>query len=291
LPGSGASCGRTRCTASGACALLSSFPERAQAAFWVAEEDQLVAWCFAHRRWHRATDKGYVWLGVLSEARGRGLGSALWESAERHLDAIGVARINADVVGDDAGARFLEQRGFAPVRTVVISAVDPRRIDAAELAEQRAAAELAGYRLVPYAEVEVHALFELELALSADEPGEEEPRQLTFEEWRADLFEAPDLTQEGSFAVLSGEAPVAYAALSVDPDTRRGRNEGTATTAPHRGRGLAGLAKLAQLRWAAENGIERIVTDNDERNAPMLAINRRLGYEPFTERRGYLKEL
>ena len=29
----------------------------------------------------------------------------------------------------------------------------------------------------------------------------------------------------------------------------------------------------------------------DERNAPMLAINRRLGYEPFTERRGYLKEL
>jgi RimJ/RimL family protein N-acetyltransferase len=49
--------------------------------------------------------------------------------------------------------------------------------------------------------------------------------------------------------------------------------------------------KLAQLGWAAENGIERIVTDNDERNAPMLAINRRLGYEPFTERRGYLKEL
>jgi hypothetical protein len=26
------------------------------------------------------------------------------------------------------------------------------------------------------------------------------------------------------------------------------------------------------------------VTDNDERNAPMLAINRRLGYEPFAVR-------
>ena len=84
---------------------------------------------------------------------------------------------------------------------------------------------------------------------------------------------------------------MAYAALSTDPHTRRGRNEGTATAARHRGRGLATLAKLAQLRWAAENGIERIVTDNDERNAPMLATNSRLGYEPFTERRGYLKEL
>ncbi|MFL5923875.1 MAG: GNAT family N-acetyltransferase [Gaiellaceae bacterium] len=55
--------------------LLTSFPERAQGAFWVAEKDgAVVAWCLAHRRWHRATDNGYVWLGVLAAARGRGLG-------------------------------------------------------------------------------------------------------------------------------------------------------------------------------------------------------------------------
>jgi GNAT superfamily N-acetyltransferase len=271
--------------------LLGSFPERAQAAFWVAEDDDVVAWCFAHRRWHRATDNGYVWLGVLPAARGRGVGTALWQLAEEHVEAIGVARVNADVVGDEAGARFLERRGFAPVRVVVISAVDPRRVDGDELSGRREAAERTGYRLVPYAEVDVHALFKLELALSADEPGEEEPRQLSFEEWRQDLFEGPDMTQEGSYVVVSAEGPVAYSALSVDPTTSRGRNEGTATAAAHRGRGLATLAKLAQLRWAAANGIEQVVTDNDERNAPMLAINRRLGYEPFTERRGYLKEL
>jgi hypothetical protein len=50
---------------------VGSFPERARAAFWVAEDDGVVAWCFAHRRWHRATDNGYVWLGVLAAARGR----------------------------------------------------------------------------------------------------------------------------------------------------------------------------------------------------------------------------
>ena len=59
----------------------------------------------------------------------------------------------------------------------------------------------------------------------------------------------------------------------------------------HRGRGLATLAKLAQLRWAAEHGIERIITDNDEHNVPMLAVNRRLGYAPFVDRRGYVREL
>jgi RimJ/RimL family protein N-acetyltransferase len=271
--------------------LLDSFPERAQRGSWVAEDGGVVGWCFAHRRWHRATDNGYVWLGVLPEVRGRGLGRALWDAAERHLDAIGVARVNADAVGDEAGERFLGRRGFALVRTVVISAVDPRRIDAAELSEERAGARREGYRLVPYAEVDVDALYALELALSADEPGENEPRQLSFEEWRRDLFDGPDMTLAGSFAVVADDGPVAYAALSVDPSTRRGRNEGTATAAAHRDRGLATLAKLAQLRWAAENGIERVVTDNDERNAPMLAVNRRLGYTPFTERRGYLKEL
>ena len=100
-----------------------------------------------------------------------------------------------------------------------------------------------------------------------------------------------DLTQDGSYAVVSAAEPVAYAALAVDASTGRGRNEGAATAAAHRRRGLATLAKLAQLRWAAANGFEQVVTDNDERNAPMLAVNRRLGYEPFTERRGYLKEL
>lgn len=34
-----------------------------------------------------------------------------------------------------------------------------------------------------------------------------------------------------------------------------------------------------------------MITDNDERNAPMLAINRRLGHEPFVERRVFAREL
>ena len=187
--------------------LVGSFPERAQAAFWVAEDDGVVAWCFAHRRWHRATDNGYVWLGVLPAARGRGVGTALWQLAEEHLDAIGVARINADVVGDEAGARFLEGRGFVPVRTVVISAVDPHLVDGDDLAERRRAGKQTGYRLVPYAEVDVHALFALELSLSADEPGEDELRQLTFEEWRQDFFEGADMTREGSLPSSRAGSP------------------------------------------------------------------------------------
>ena len=50
------------------------------------------------------------------------------------------------------------------------------------------------------------------------------------------------------------------------------------------------VAKLAQLRWAAEAGIERVITNNDETNAPMLAINHQLGYRPFTSGAAWIRE-
>jgi GNAT superfamily N-acetyltransferase len=272
--------------------LIGAFPERAQAAHWVAGGGHgVVAWCFAHRRWWRAGSNAYVWIGVLPEARGRGLGGKLWELAERHVSELGAERVNADAVGDADGERFLEQRGFSHARTVVISAVDPRSVDLGELAARQAQAEADGYRLLSYAEAELPALYGLDMEASDDAPGEDLPHELTFEDWKRDLIEQPDLTHEGSLVVAAGDATVAYCALSVDREGRRGRNEGTGTARAHRGRGLATLAKLAQLRWAAGQGIERIITDNDAQNAPMLAINRRLGYTPFVNRMGFVKEL
>jgi RimJ/RimL family protein N-acetyltransferase len=49
--------------------------------------------------------------------------------------------------------------------------------------------------------------------------------------------------------------------------------------------------KLASTRWAAETGITQIVTTNDETNTAMLAVNRRLGYEPLGRRLEYVLDL
>jgi N-acetylglutamate synthase-like GNAT family acetyltransferase len=95
--------------------LVESFPERARAAHWVADEDGVVAWGFAHRRWWRAGSNAYVWIGVLAQARGPGLSRELWELAQRHVAGLGVERINADAIGDAAGSRFLARRGFVRV--------------------------------------------------------------------------------------------------------------------------------------------------------------------------------
>jgi GNAT superfamily N-acetyltransferase len=270
--------------------LVESFPQRAEGAFWVAEDDGIVAWAMAHQRWWRATNSAYIWIGVLPHARGRGFGGRLYELALDHVAAIGADRVQSEVVGDEAGERFLAKRAFAPSRTVVISALDPRRVSGAQLEERRRRAEAQGVPGSPLRGVGSRA--------SPPARRRDERRRARRgraarapAEWRRELLELPDFTNEGSFVVVAGDEPVAYSALAVDAESRRGRNEGTGTARAHRGRGLATLAKLAQLRWAAEHGVERVITDNDAQNAPMLAINRRLGYEPFVERRVFVKDL
>jgi RimJ/RimL family protein N-acetyltransferase len=62
------------------------------------------------------------------------------------------------------------------------------------------------------------------------------------------------------------------------------------TLAQFRGRGLGTAAKLATIQWAAANGITQMFTTNDEANAPMLAINRRLGYTPAGRRVEYVRQ-
>ena len=75
-----------------------------------------------------------------------------------------------------------------------------------------------------------------------------------------------------------------------DPGRSLAYNQMTATLPEFRRRGLALAAKLAAVRWAAANGFERILTENDEANAGMLAINRRLGYRPLYDQTKWVLE-
>ncbi len=57
----------------------------------------------------------------------------------------------------------------------------------------------------------------------------------------------------------------------------------TAVRRAWRGRGLAHALKAATIVWAIGAGLEALDTGNDIDNAPMRAVNRRLGYEPLPD--------
>ena len=47
--------------------------------------------------------------------------------------------------------------------------------------------------------------------------------------------------------------------------------------------GVATALKRATIAWSAANGIEALETANDTDNAPMRAVNHRLGYQPLPD--------
>jgi GNAT superfamily N-acetyltransferase len=244
---------------------------------WVAEVDgELAGHAFAGVM---SAGKGRFWIGVHPEQRGRGLGAELYRAVEAHLRSAGATRLRTWVDGDPAGERFVRERGFALTGADRVADLDPRAV---HLPPQP---ELGSLRLVTLAETlpQVEELFERcrsgEVELPAD-----------LIEWKWDELEHPNLSHEGSFVVLDGEQPVSLGFLTVDPERRVAYNLLTATLPAYRRRGLGLLVKLATTRWAAENGVERLLTENDRENAPMLALNDSLGYRPLYDQGSWVLE-
>lgn len=268
--------------------------ERERRCDWLADVDgEIVGHAHAEFEWSVPTPgKGRFWIGVAPERRGRGVGAELYRQVEGYLRQEGAWRLRSWVDGDPAGERFLRRRGFEPRGIDRVSEVDPRAVDVSRLPELQAALAFEGFRLAALAEVRerVDDLFEICRAGEIDMPGEEPETALDLEGWKQDEFEHPNLSQEGSFVALAGERPVSLAFLTVDLERRIAFNQMTATLPDFRRRGLALLVKLAAAGWAAEAGIERLLTENDSENVGMLAINDRLGYRPLYEQGSWVLE-
>ena len=57
-----------------------------------------------------------------------------------------------------------------------------------------------------------------------------------------------------------------------------------------RGQGLATALKVRSLLWAQAAGYQQVLTTNDSRNLPMLAVNDRLGFGRQPARIGLVRE-
>jgi GNAT superfamily N-acetyltransferase len=249
-------------------------PARAHALHLVAEvEGEVVARAQVGLDVH-TTAAGAAWGGVIVDPahRRRGIGSALLERLEQHLTELNASTWTTTIFENADGVAFARRRGFRDERSAVATSVDPRNVDL------RLPPSI---KVVAAAELGPQVVFEIDSAGALDEPVPNPPAPMPFAEWRAEVWEDPSFTHDGSFVAVADGTAAAIALLYVAPELGRGVNAFTATLPQFRGRGLATAAKVATMRWAAANGITRVSTTNDDTNAPMLAINARLGYQPL----------
>ncbi|MCA9958943.1 MAG: GNAT family N-acetyltransferase, partial [Anaerolineales bacterium] len=84
----------------------------------------------------------------------------------------------------------------------------------------------------------------------------------------------------GQILAVDGEKYVGLAAVGYFANTNSMYNMITGVDRAYRGRHIALAMKLLTIQYAQSIGADYIRTHNDSRNEPMLAINRKLGYQP-----------
>jgi GNAT superfamily N-acetyltransferase len=254
---------------------VESTPERSHLGVWVAYDGpELVGWADGALRWSVAEeDLGELWAAVRADRRGEWLGRELYTRAEDHVVAIGAREIRTFALENDPESiAFTERRGYREARREYSWALDLHTADHA------APTTPDGVRIVRLEELRGRdrELFELYDEAHSDMPGDH-PHVLEFDEWRAETLANPELDFDASAVVLVDGRPASFAWITSDLTGGGGSHELTGTLRAYRGRGLARLAKQATIHWAAEAGLRFLATSNDGTNAPMLALNERLG--------------
>jgi GNAT superfamily N-acetyltransferase len=232
-----------------------------------------------------------IFVFVVPSLRRHGFGKALFEQAESYAQELGARSVHS-WADSESGNTFLEARGFRATGEERISALDPGQADLSSLPRLRSRLSEEGFHLVALGEVRdrVHELHRVYAASSADVPQDFREDDIRLDEWRRETLEHPQLSAEGSFVVVAQESPAALAFLEVDEPAGLAANEMTGTLPEFRRRGLARLAKLGTIQWAAQAGVGSVLTANDEANVAMVALNESLGYRPVLTETQYLRD-
>jgi GNAT superfamily N-acetyltransferase len=169
--------------------LVTTLPPRADSRFWVAVHDgDVLGWARVQRRW--SSDPSIVRMRtvVREDARGGGLGRALWARAEEYASSLRPRLLQTFCDGDATSVTFVERRGFTPARQRIISALELRHADlpAAEAGPSVETVPLGELRERP------HELFELYRAAEQDLPGDVRCGHFTYEEWLPETLGHPD---------------------------------------------------------------------------------------------------
>jgi len=235
-------------------------------------------------------------LWVDQDWRGRGLGGALYERAEAFALERGARQIQTHFRlfrPDEPALRFFGTRGFVEIDREVPALLDLTTFDPAPHVRPLP----DGLRLLSLAEAgdteeSRRRVYALDGLIHPDLPTHDTlPEQPAFEQWNK-MLQGPEYDPRA--VILAETTDGAWVGLSVlgfQEHTNVGWTNITGVLREWRGRGVATALKLRAIQAARDRHCLLILTENHEDNAPMRAVNRRLGFVADAPGVAYHKEI
>ncbi len=249
------------------------------------ERDEVIGYSVAvHETWW-PEHHFYVWVGVDPQWRGQGMGLSLYEDVQAFLQMHGAVQLKSEVRDDDPSSlRFAERNAFTIDRHQFASTLDLKTFDGTPYCDLISTLQTAGIRFFTMAglndsTIARRKLYEINYASTLDIPGAD-GTYMSFEEFEQRICNAKSYRPAGQLIAADREVWVGMAAVMLMPETQGAYNLMTGVIRSHRGRKIALALKLLAIHYARAQGACYLSTDNDSLNAPMLAINKKLGYMP-----------
>ncbi len=228
--------------------------------------------------WHSKPGTATVEAWALPQARGRGVGHALYAELLQWAAERACVEVQTSVSEDDpASLEWADKRGFREIGRELRVTLDLTEIEAPAIDPP------PGIDVVAWAERPelARGMYEVYVEADPDIPGSDGTELPDYEEWLSDDMQGASDRPEAVFVALAGDQVVGYAKLSVPHEwTGTAWHDLTGVKRAWRGRGIASTLKRTQIRWAKEQGFVRLTTMNEERNAPIRHLNERYGYRP-----------
>ncbi|MET0448172.1 MAG: GNAT family N-acetyltransferase [Aeromicrobium sp.] len=301
-----------------------SNPTRKRSHATVSVDGVAVGRAMVTTRPHSPGAGAYLVVDVLSEHRGKGIGSALhdWARAAALAEGETVLKVSiahtvstpgeriesptgfGDVPARDPGVRFLVRLGYVLEQVARISVLDTAGLAdrLRTLSSEAQAVAGDGYRLVSWAGPTppewLDDLAVLHTRMSTDAPMA--GLQAQPDPWDAHRVAAHDARiAEGGQTVLTTAAEhvasgrlVGFSEIYVPDGRHAAMQEDTLVLREHRGQRLGMLLKAATaselLRVAPH--VRTVITYNAEENRPMLDVNEAMGFRPIGYEGGWQKK-
>lgn len=263
----------------------------------VADSSEVVAYARSTRRASEPAGQFSVDFVVHPSHERRGLGRRLYECVSNYAIEHGAGHL-VGFVDDpsERGHRFAERNGFTCVQHLFESKLDLALVDMREFRplEERLVSE--GYTFTSMADFgdtldNWKRLHELDSVTDLDTPGVENWGHRPFDRYYREMRETSGFMPEGIFVAEREGEWVALHMVSRHSLAGVMQTDYTGVRREHRGKGLAQALKARGVAFAKSTGATFLRTYNDERNAPMLAINAKFGFVVEPGFKTYRKDL
>lgn len=252
----------------------------------VTPAEQIVGYAEVIRQPWKPAGHIWFWLVVDPAWRRQSIGQMLYEQALAAAQTLGATTLLSTVYeAHPSGWRFAKMQGFVIDRREFESSLNLTTFDEQPFAGVIDKVTATGIHFASLAELGDTPktrckFYELNRATTLDVPGSDGTFP-SFEQSMHWHFNASWFVPDGLIFALDGDRFVGFCLVGYYEETNSMFNFMTGVEKAYRGRKIALALKLLAIRFAKARGAAYIRTGNDSENAPMLAINRKLGYQPL----------